>query len=250
MKALSHPAARSLIRAHFALRIAPTDERRLRLHLSDCPACHAQYERHRMLAELDPSAPTYEQRVAKGLGLAVANERTSRAPMFWSLAAAALALCVLVPARAYLSPSYSARGTTPVAAQVLVYKVEPGHSAKAAGDSVRATDELAFAYTNPNGFRKLMIFGIDEHRHVYWYHPAWLRAEDNPQAIDIVAGTEVRELPEAIHHSFDGHQLTICSIFSNEELSVKAVEQSIKDDAKSGCPSGMAHSLETTLKVE
>ena len=31
-----------------------------------------------------------------------------------------------------------------------------------------------------SGKRYLMIFGIDEHRHVYWYYPAWANPAEDP----------------------------------------------------------------------
>jgi len=73
-----------------------------------------------------------------------------------------------------------------------------------------------------------MIFAVDEHRHVYWYHPEWSSQADDPHAIAIASGTEVREIPAAVSHSFDGADLTLYAVFSNEDLTVRKVEQLIE----------------------
>ncbi len=57
-----------LIARHFTRRIRPAEETELRQHLPTCKVCHAYYERHLMLARLDPSAPSAEER--SGLGSA------------------------------------------------------------------------------------------------------------------------------------------------------------------------------------
>ena len=69
MSSLSHGEARSLMRAHFGLDISSGRERQLRLHLVECAECSAWYERHLLVASLDPKAPSAERRLAVGLGL-------------------------------------------------------------------------------------------------------------------------------------------------------------------------------------
>jgi hypothetical protein len=73
-----------------------------------------------------------------------------------------------------------------------------------------------------------MIFAVDEHRHVYWYHPEWSNQAEDPHAIPIASGAEVREIPAAVSHAFDGSDLTLFAVFSNEDLTVRRVEQMIQ----------------------
>jgi hypothetical protein len=73
-----------------------------------------------------------------------------------------------------------------------------------------------------------MIFAVDEHRHVYWYHPEWSNQADDPHAISIASGPEVREIPSAVSHTFDGSDLTLFAVFTNDDWSVRRIEQMIQ----------------------
>jgi len=66
----AHSACRADIDAHFAGRGAVARERGLREHCLGCAPCRAYYERHLLLAELNPSALGVRERLARGLGLA------------------------------------------------------------------------------------------------------------------------------------------------------------------------------------
>jgi hypothetical protein len=85
-----------------------------------------------------------------------------------------------------------------------------------------------------------MVFAVDEHRHIYWYHPEWTSQADDPHAISIVPGAEVREIPAAVSHTFDGHDLTLFAIFTNEDMSVRQVEHMVQK----------SKSLDETLPVK
>jgi hypothetical protein len=255
---LSHGKARSLIRAHFALSISPREERKLRLHLTDCEECSGCYDRHLLLASLDPTAATAERRLAAGLGL---TRRGGLQAFSLQLGFALTALAALVLLLLEKPAEFAARAGEPAAqvAEVFVYRVQPGQTGQAAanvtvGSSMRAADELAFAYVNSAGFSRLLIFGEDEHGHVYWYHPAWSDESANPRAIAIGSGSELRELPESIAHNLDGKRLRIRSIFSNAELSVRDVERLLaKERAGGGSLStllGDVKEVDQTLAVE
>ncbi len=257
MSLLSHGKARSLIRAHFALYISPRDERQLRLHLTDCEECSSRYDRQLILASLDPTAAPAARRLAAGLGL---KRRGGLGTLSLQLGFALAALAALVLLQVKKPAEFAARGSEQSAqlAQVFVYRVQPGQTGQAVGSSMRASDELAFAYVNSAGFSRLLIFGEDEHGHVYWYHPAWSDGSQNPRAIAIGSGPELRELPESIAHELDGKTLKIHSIFTNADLSVRDVERLLKQRAAGqsgidgpGAPLlGDARELELNLAVE
>src|SRR5262245_52436088 len=78
------------IRRHFAGTISARAERNLRLHLAECAACRDDYERHLVLAEIDPSVPSAEERIGRGLGL-----RPHRVAAPWKIYASAAAACAL-----------------------------------------------------------------------------------------------------------------------------------------------------------
>jgi len=242
---LSHGTARSLMRAHFDLSISPGEERKLRLHLVGCTDCAAWYERHLLIASLDPKAPRAGERLAVGLGL----KRKGGLPPFplhLGVAVAAMAAMALLLVKK--PAEFAARSGEPSAqvAQVFVYRVPPGQAGQAVGSSMRSTDELAFAYVNSAGFSRLLIFGEDEHGHIYWYHPAWSDQAENPRAIAIGSGPELRELPESIAHDIDGKKLKIRSIFTNSDLSVRDVEQLLARQREAG-PGSYVGSLTTLL---
>jgi hypothetical protein len=234
------------MRKHFALSISPQAEHTLRQHLTECRDCCAWYERQLVRASLDPRAPSAERRLATGLGFEL-QDRPQGFSFRVGLAAAVVALCALLvytkrPAELTARGGAEASGL----AQVFVYRVLPGQPARAVDGRMGKADELAFAYVNSAGFKKLMIFGVDEHRHVYWYHPGWSRPSENPRAIGILTGPELRELPEAIAHDLDGKTLTIHALFSNSDLSVQELERLLTEGrALSALQSGSGGSAAT-----
>jgi hypothetical protein len=105
--------------------------------------------------------------------------------------------------------------------------VSAGEKPVALGEVMRASDELAFAFDNPASARHLLIFGVDEHRHVYWYHPAWVNPATTPTAVAIPGGRH--ELPEAVSHDLDGGVLTLYAVFANEAVSVRELERALDE---------------------
>lgn len=224
---------RALIDAHFEARISPDQERALRGHLAGCEKCRGYYERHLIVAAIDPIAPSPRERIAAGLGIAPARHpgRT------WPLVGTALAatLFVTIPLlRARPSGEYTPRGAGPAANAApafFVYRVDPAERLVSRTGTLAPTAELAFAYTNPTGFRHLLVFGVDEHKHVYWYYPAWTEPRAIPRAIDIETGSGLFELPQAIRHPLDGRHLTIHAVFTSENHSVRDVEGRVAEAA-------------------
>jgi hypothetical protein len=213
----------SLVDRHFALRIRPREERTLREHLSSCRICSDRYERYLVLWPLDPRAPDAKRRLAVGLGLS-----PRRVPRSVPLLAAA-AVCAFLIAIVLVRPSSgNARGVVArggAGSRLFIYRVRSGAAPTPVADRIAQSDELAFAYENGAGRRRLLVFAVDEHRHVYWYHPAWEDAAADPVAVAISTAGGVHELPEAIGHAYDGNDLVLYALFTDEPLSVRTIEQ-------------------------
>jgi hypothetical protein len=237
MKPLSESRARALVDDHFARRISPENERILRAHLEVCDDCVKVYDAHLLFERITGDAAQSRERLAAGLGFHVASRRPSAPRVLAMGLAAALAALFLVHLTIARHEStkqeteFAARGAARVETpRILAYALGPTREL-ALSDRVRATDQLAFAYTNPTGFRHLLVFGVDEHRHVYWYHPAWRSHDEHPRALAIEDGPAARELPDAIRHDLDGHSLTVYAVFLDDDIPVERVEQLVASRA-------------------
>jgi Putative zinc-finger len=210
---------------HFDGTISSKDERQMREHLGTCAPCHQYYERHLLLARLDPDAIPVDVRLAKGLGLGRRRMATVIPLGAMGTLAAAAALLLFVRSGSH-AEGFTARGnvSSTAASRVLVYDVRSGQPPALAGEAIGRHDELAFAYENGAAKSRLMVFGIDERRHVYWFYPAWTHETENPVAVPIESSAGRHELPEAVSHTFEGGQLEIHSLFVDRPVSVRDVE--------------------------
>ncbi len=238
------------VERHFAGTISPTAERAMREHLSGCASCLDLYRRHLLLSRLDPAAATPEERIARGLGLRRSGPSRRLAALgLAGVAAAAAMLLVLEADRG--TDGFSARGhlvaPSRQTSRIFVYEIDPGGRPEPAGDSLKSGDELAFAYENGAGKRRLAIFGVDEHHRVYWFYPAWTREEDDPVAVPIAVDPGRHELPEAIRHTFDGTRLEIRSVFVDDALSVRQIE-GLLERGGSG-PLAIPGAVETSMSL-
>ncbi len=233
----------ALVDAHFEGRISPDRETRLRAHLSECASCTAYYERRVLLATLDPSALGVEERLAVGLGLgpstrAAHTERdealevepsegaSAKARVFGLVAIlAAAAVIFWVVAVKPRDDGFASRGGHVAGAPyVRVFQSSKGGVPAPLVGPIRRTSELAFAYESIPDYDKLMIFGLDEHGHVYWYHPAWTDPAANPSAIPVATSAGSHPLEEAILHDLDGKTLEIHALFSRQSRNVHEIE--------------------------
>jgi hypothetical protein len=222
-------ATRALV-AHFAGRSEPTAEARLRAHLPGCAACRQRYHQELLLVRLDPGALPARERLARGLGLRASPRRLGlHALALPALATAALALLLLLPRSGGISAPV-ARGRRSEAS-LWVYRVAPARPPVLADGTIAAGDELAFAYANPGGKAHVLVFAIDEHRHVYWYHPAWPEHAPAPAPLPALAGAGPHELPDAIRHALDGRHLDVFAAFSDVPVSIEAVELAARTPA-------------------
>jgi hypothetical protein len=244
---MSHTEIQRLIDDHFAGTLPPEGERTMRGHLPECDACRTYYGRHLLLARLDPEALSAEQRIGRGLGvrrpviaergLGVRSMRVAQAAAAVLLAAAAVLLVVRPGARQATDSGFTSRGggqLGDVSSHIFVYRVPPGGHPTLASDIVGRSmglspigrsDELAFAYENAAHHSHLAIFGVDEHGHVYWFHPAWSHEGENPEAIDVAQDGERHELPEAVKQPFDGSRLEIHGLYVDRRMTVREVEK-------------------------
>jgi hypothetical protein len=250
-----------MIDDHFAGRIREHSERRLREHLPGCDSCREYYRRHQILAGLDPKSLTAKARLAGGLGLTM-EPAASRSPV-WPLAVASAAaaaaflvtwLVFMPTGQDHPSTGFVARGkqeqVTP--ASLLVFRLIQGAQPEPASERIRAGDELAFAYRNQAGKKTLLVFGVDEHQNIYWYHPAWQRPEENPVSVPIHSGDGVFELPEAVQHTLRGDSLKIYAVFDDRSWTVKEAEALVQrsPDRPDRLPFGDAILQTIQLEVE
>jgi hypothetical protein len=238
---------RAVVDAHFEARISPSRERKMRAHLPECADCRAYYERHLLLARIMPDAPSAERRLRHGLGLRLPGRGSPR----FMVAAAAFSTLVFAiwSASVHHGGKFTARGAPNAAAQLIVFRVAHGRAPEPARGSMSASDELSFAYRNASDRRRLLVFGVDEHRRVYWYHPAWTDEREDPHAITIESDGRPHELGAAILQPLDGRVLRIYGIFTNRDLSVREVEALEKKRARVSDPFALPDATESVLEL-
>jgi hypothetical protein len=236
-----------LVDRHFAGTLGSAGERALRDHLPGCAACRDRYERHLVLDALDPARPDRMVRLGRAIGLEPMRPRRFAAPaLAAAFAAAAVLLVISIRPRVdspdgeapgihapgnqrpgAVPPGAAARGTADRASRVFAYRIGSDDEARPVDRVILRSDELAFAYENPAGWHYLLVFAVDERGRVYWYHPTWQDAADNPRAIAIEPGATRRELSAATRHDLDAAQLRLYFVFTEAALSVRDVESVI-----------------------
>jgi hypothetical protein len=242
---------RTHVDRHFAGTIAPDAERAMREHMPTCDACRDRYRRHLLVARLDPEALPTEERIARGLGLRTAPKVIAMRLGLVTAAAAAAAM-VLLRLHPGATDGFSSRGRVVAPARVsrvFAYEVRRGLPPAPAGEVLESGAELAFAYENGAAKRRLAVFGIDEHGHVYWYHPAWTRETEDPVAIPIEMDDRRHELPEAVLQRVDGGRLEIRSVFVDDPVSVRQIEALLRDNPHGPLPLPGAVETSLTLSV-
>jgi hypothetical protein len=231
---VAHASFERAVDAHFEGRISSATERRMRAHLGTCASCRAYYERHLTLAAVDPQgARPLAERMARGLGLRAPSGAAAvdlrRAGLLLALPAVALVVLVAFVRRGDVDggSGSSARGGRPAGGQLLISEIDAIARARQVTTVVARDSGLAFAYANLGHKRRLLVFGVDEHRNVYWFYPAWSDARDNPTAVPIVKDDAVHELPEAVRHHFASDRLQVFAVFTDRAMSVRDIEAAV-----------------------
>jgi hypothetical protein len=208
--------------AHFAGRISPPDEAEMRRHLLEgCAACHFRYTRLAMVAKVQPGASPARDRIASGLGFG--RRRRSWATLLFGVVAATAVLAIVALTRDR-QDGLAARGPAAATAELRIFQVQRGGKGVPAAGRIAPTDELAFAYRDGTGKRHLFIFGVDEHRHVYWFSPAWKNAEEQPAAPTIAGDGALHEIEDAVSHPYDGTRLDIHGLFTDRPWRVQELD--------------------------
>jgi hypothetical protein len=213
-----------LVDAHFSGRLSPAGERDMRGHLVTCEPCRDYYNRHLLLARVDPDAGRpMRDRLARGLGFSPARSERRRWPVLATVGALAAVSSLVLLLVARRSPDFAPRGGAP-GSQLLVYELTPGESPRPVVSQIHADAGLAFAYANIRHRRWLMVFAVDENRQVYWYHPAWQSQAEDPVALEIAGDDALHEIPQAITQHFAGHHLQLFGVFLDHAMSARQME--------------------------
>jgi hypothetical protein len=249
---LSHQRSRRAIDAHFAGHAVPELEAAMRAHTLQCEACRSYYDRHLLLARFDPTAPPAAARIARGLGLRLDTRPRMARAVWWAAALAvpaAAALLLVARSDRVVAPLPGADATPDMFAAravsradalqpgLWIYRLGADGRPRLAKGEVDAGDELAFAYANPAGKPYVLVFGVDEHRHVYWFHPAWSRGQPSPSAVPAAPGAGPHELPEAIRSGLDGRRLIVHALFADRPLRASDVEARVQSEGGWETPS-------------
>ena len=230
-----HSRASRLVDVHFRGDISSTNERWMRAHLNGCASCRDRYERRQHLTAVDPEGRlSARERLGRGLGLAPmpATVRTRRLGAWGAIPAAALLLCLGIGLGRQLShpalPPQARGGDPSLHSQLLVYEIGRGRPVRQALRQIRRDSGLAFAYLNAAHKQRLMIFGVDDHRHIFWYQPAWTDPRDDPAAVPLAEDAAVHEIPQAVTHPLRGGHLQLFGAFGDQPLTVREVEAAVR----------------------
>ena len=218
----------------------------LEAHLSTCAACRQEVAAIRALCATiaapvaglehpDLSAGVWQQLAAGESGT-----RRSKRGMRWALAVAlplvAVALAVTLRSASRRAESEPDEGFRAKAAShqasadawigVKAFAIDVSGAARRAAGSIRASDGLAFSYTNLGAepFDYLLIVAIDELGQIYWVFPELTSPGADPTSIPIEHGQADRELLEQVKHAWRGNELAIYAVFSHAALRVSEVE--------------------------
>jgi hypothetical protein len=234
--------------AHFAGRISPAEEAQMRRHLAEgCETCHFRYTRLAMVAKVQPGASAARDRIAAGLGFG-RRRLPWRGSLVFGVAAAAAVLAIVFFSRDGRD-RFAARGRGAAGTELRIFQVQRGGKSVPVAGRIAAADELAFAYSDGTGKRHLFVFGVDEHRHVYWFSPAWKSAGEQPAAPAIASDGALHELEDAVSHPYDGTRLDIHGLFTDHPWRVQELDAVI-GGTPPGTPLSFPDGVLTTQHLE
>jgi hypothetical protein len=223
-------------------------------HLAGCSECQRQrQELAHILGALAPGPGEFDESsladdVLRRVRSPDARAAEGRARPWWrqwfmlpgaaALAAAAAAVLVVTapwsgqegPPRER-APEFVARGKSHGASEqwlkIWVFRrSRSGQGYEEVGATIQPNDRLIFGYLNTRGnYQYLMIVAVDRDGHLYWYHPGYERASEDPQSIRIQPGRH--ELPVEIEHDLPEGGLRLFAIFTRRPLRVSEMEKLI-----------------------
>ena len=211
------------IEAIFARKATPAQAHALYDHLDTCADCRQSYDRHLLFESLLPAEERIDPKKRLRETLPIATPRARRS--VYVISALALAACLLLLLRrpTQADEEFHARGPAlPTGPALEVYRLKGGP--QRATSPIDKNEDLAFAYTNPGGAKYLLVFAVDEARHVYWYYPAWSNAAETPSSISVRPSTTLVELGEGIRHDFQGHQIRVHAVWSDTPMTTREAE--------------------------
>lgn len=242
MSTAPHRDIQKAIDIHFKGRGTPQNHALIMEHLPDCPDCHQYFKKRMFLAEMIPGAPTQQERIGATVGLSAPRApRAMGFSAFVSAAAMAAGVFLVWPTTQSSDDGFQSRGNkdrvvAPVESQeVFAYVASDGAENALVKKEIRHSDELIFSYRNNSSASHLMVYGVDEQKNVYWYHPAWVDAADNPSAVPIAQSEKVIALPLAVAHAYQGANLQLFALFLNEReagMTVQNLERLLENDGQ------------------
>lgn len=218
---------RYLVDDHFAQRTNAATEQALRDELARCTECAAWYERHLLFGALTGEAEPRE-RLLRAFGLPRRGRLWVRVLVPVLATSVAVLIGIVVSRGLSRDDGFTPRGAEVSGVGLDIYRVTGSTSARV-GSSLSPSDALAFSYQNGAGKRWLMIFAVDVHGRVYWYHPAWEQASETPKAVPIDSGPGWHELPAAITQPLQPGRLEVRALFLDERLDVRQVETTLEE---------------------
>jgi hypothetical protein len=91
---------------------------------------------------------------------------------------------------------------------------------------IRPDDALFFTVSHrpESPYRHAMILAFDDRGQIFWYHPAYTDASENPISIPLAPSHEPIALEEAVRHRLEPGWLRVVGLFSRSPLDVRSVE--------------------------
>jgi len=114
---------------------------------------------------------------------------------------------------------------------ILPYRLLESGRTQRLGEQMAKDEALLLAYTNlgPKPYSYLMVFAVDARGRIHWYHPAYEKADEDPQSTPISKSSTGVELKEAIRHDLASGTLRLVAVFSHKPWRVSEIERMVGD---------------------
>lgn len=226
----------------------PELEHALTAHVPTCDECRAYYESMIASAQLaqEPTRPVEEPE-----------------PFFVGMLKSALAVVLALAALAafYIIPDFepavargpatrlSARTVGPVT-QIEPYRVRPDGSRLELGLEMFADDRLGFTILNTGDYSRVLVFALDDGGGIYWLYPDWTDRSKTMFAPPVLKSSQEQDVPPGTHRDWEGQVLTLFMIFSKDMLSLRDVEERLRDPGRDTKQNLFPGSLQKTRAIK